>query len=270
MLIERNVHGIKVRERPGAGQTVLCLHGIGSAARSFDPLVARLPTDWRVVCWEAPGYAGSTPLGAAWPVASDYAERLHYIAERLELDQPRLIGHSLGALIAAAFAVRYPEKLSRLVLMSCALGHGAPVGGPLSEAAQARLTDLELMGAETFALRRAPGLVHEPERHPVIVQQVYQNMRRVELGGYGQAARMLSSGRLLDDVAQLRVPTSVLVGAHDTITPIAANRAVYRTIPEAMRQGFSIVGNCGHALYQQQPDSCVRFLANAFAGAAHV
>lgn len=270
MLIERNVDGIKVRERPGSGQAVLCLHGIGSAARSFDPLVARLPADWRVVCWEAPGYAGSMPLDAAWPVASDYAERLHHLAGRLELDLPGLIGHSLGALMAAAFAVRHPESLSRLVLMSCALGHGAPVGGPLSEGAQARLTDLELMGAETFAVNRAPGLVHEPERHPVIVQQVYQNMRRVALGGYGQATRMLSSGRLLDDVAQLRVPTSVLVGEQDTITPVAANEAVYRAIPEAMRQGFSIVGNCGHALYQQRPDSCARFLAETFVGAAHV
>jgi pimeloyl-ACP methyl ester carboxylesterase len=110
--------GFAWRERPGAaGAPVLvCLHGIGSNAGAFDALVPHLPADWRVIAWDAPGYGDSRPLVPDWPLAADYAGALAQFAGRLGLGRFRLLGHSLGTLIGAAFASRHPGRVERLTL----------------------------------------------------------------------------------------------------------------------------------------------------------
>ena len=68
--------GIDYRDRPGTGPVLVLSHGIGSNADSFAALMPRLPADWRVVAWNMPGYGGSEPLAADWPLAADYAAQL--------------------------------------------------------------------------------------------------------------------------------------------------------------------------------------------------
>ena len=60
----------------GHGTAVVLLHGIGSAARSFDRQISHLSPHWRVVAWDAPGYGGSSDLPMEHPTASDYADAL--------------------------------------------------------------------------------------------------------------------------------------------------------------------------------------------------
>lgn len=260
--IERRTSGgISYLERGSAGGPVLVLlHGIGSNARSFTPVMKRLAASWRVIAWNAPGYGGSAPLDADWPVARDYARALEAFVERLGLERMFLAGHSLGTLIAARFAVDNGGCLNGLLLASCATGHGVPQGGPLSAAAQRRLDDLDLMGAERFAAQRAARLVFEPERNPLMVEQVRTAMAAISRPGYAAAVRMLASGRLAEDAARLAVPTGVIVGAEDLVTPSEASRAIHLAIPAPWRGAFDVVPGAGHALHQQAPDAFVAAL----------
>lgn len=250
----RTADGLEYLERPGhGGPVVVLLHGIGSNAASFAPLLSRLPDDWRVIAWNAPGYGGSTPLDADWPVAADYARALASLYRALKLDRPLLAGHSLGALIAAAFVVERPERVARLLLASPAIGHGAAPGGTLGPAAQARIDDLDRLGPEAFAALRAPRLIWRPEANPALVAAVADGMGRVDRRGYGQAVRMLASGRLLDDAARLAVPTDVIVGAEDAVTPPGTARDVHAAVRSDRRGALTIVPEAGHALYHQAP-----------------
>ena len=133
---------ISWRERPGAGPVLVALHGIGSEASSFDALAGHLPR-WRMIAWNAPGYAWSTPLRAHWPLAEDYAAALAGLVERLGLDHFHLLGHSLGTLIAASYAVFRPGHVLSLTLAACAQGGGAAPEGDLPPAQAARLTELQ-------------------------------------------------------------------------------------------------------------------------------
>ena len=103
--------GIDYRERPGSGPSLVLLHGIGSNADSFAELLPLLPPDRQVVAWNAPGYGASAPLGPDWPVAADYADALEAFLDRLGLDRVTLVGHSLGTLMGAAFAVARPARV---------------------------------------------------------------------------------------------------------------------------------------------------------------
>lgn len=255
--------GLDVLERPGRnGPALVLLHGIGSHAASFAPLLPQLPDDWRVIAWNAPGYGGSIPLDGDWPVVADYARALAGLYDALDLDRTLLAGHSLGALTAAAFAAEHPGRVTRLLLASPAVGHGVAPGGALGPAARARIDDLDRLGPAAFAAARAPRLVYRPEANPALVAAVADGMARVTPRGYGQAVRMLASGRLLDDTARLAVPTDVIVGAEDLVTPPEDARRIHAALRPDRRGSFTQVPEAGHALYHQAPAAFAAALAD--------
>ncbi len=133
---------------------VMALHGIGSSAQSFARFLDRFGGQGHLIM-ERPGYLDSTPLKADWPLAMDYAEALERFADSQQIDQMCLLGHSLGCLMAAAFALRCPGRVTHLVLASPALGYQVPVGGVMPEAMQNRLSELAKQGPEDFARARS-------------------------------------------------------------------------------------------------------------------
>lgn len=256
--------GFGWREHPGDGPVLVALHGIGAEARAFDAMAAHLP-DWRVIAWEAPGYGPSTALPNAWPVAADYATSLGVFLTALDLSRVHLMGHSLGTLIGAAFARQAPQRVASLTLAACAQGGGCTPGKELPPAQAARLTDLSRLGAATFARNRAPRLIYQPDQHPDLVSAVADGMRKVLLPGYTQAVRMLASGDLAADCAQLQVSTAVVVGSEDIVTPPDQSRTAYSALAPAQRGAFTLIPNTGHALHQQAP----AMLAQAIRDHAH-
>lgn len=245
--------GIEWQERPGSGAVLVCLHGIGSVASTFNDLIAYLPADLRVICWNAPGYGKSRPLSTDWPLAGDYAQALLSFCDALGLETVHVLGHSLGTLIAAAFAAGYPDRVASLTLASCAQGRSTPRGGTLAETDARRLLDLGNQGAEAFAAARAPRLVHAPERNAALVAAVRDDMARVTMPGYGQAVRMLASGNLSADCARIRARTSIIVGTEDVVTSPEQSRAAFEALHEAARGEFVLVPHAGHALHRQAP-----------------
>lgn len=242
--------GIGWRERPGDGPVLVCLHGIGSRANSWQALAEGLP-GWRVVAWDAPGYGASRPMTMDWPVAQDYAESLERLTKAIGLTEFHLVGHSLGTLIAASYARNYPQPLKSLTLVSCAQGGGVVPGSALAAAHQARINDLQASGAEHFSETRSPRLVYRPEANPALVAQVRAAMATVTLPGYAQAVRMLAAGDLSADCAEISTGTAVVVGAEDIVTPPAQSRRAHAALKNP--RGLTVVPGCGHALPLQAP-----------------
>lgn len=248
--------GIVFTERHGgAGTTLVLLHGIGSNASAWEPVIAHLPDNRRIIAWNAPGYGGSKRLSHEWPVAADYASALQTLLDELKIERAILVGHSLGALMAASFAADRSGRVAALMLASPASGQGATPGGALPAKAAARIDDLASLGVETFAATRSANLIHEPELNPQAVASVRRQMEALEPQGYGQAVRMLASGRLADDAKRLDVSTFVVLGDADTVTPPAGIRAIFDTIPEKVRRTYAEIPGAGHALAAQAPQA---------------
>ena len=260
--------GVSYLERRGDGPVLVLLHGIGSNGGSFTPLLPHLPRNLRVIAWNAPGYGGSTPLTKDWPQAQDYAGALVMFLDRLGIARCMLLGHSLGALMAASFAAAAADRVQHLTLAAPAIGHGVPPGEVLSAPAQARIDDLHCLGAPAFAEARAARLVHRPEAHPDALALVTAAMSQVSMPGYGQAARMLASGRLLDDAERLWVPTDVIVGTEDRITPPEGARRVHAVLHGQAQGQYTELPGLGHALYQQDPTRFAQAIRTTVAAAA--
>jgi pimeloyl-ACP methyl ester carboxylesterase len=271
-IFQRSDAGISYLARGGAGaMPIVLLHGIGSNAQSFVPLMRAFEARHPMFAWDAPGYGASVPLAVDWPDASDYVGALGRLLAQLAISRCIVAGHSLGALIAARFAATFPTRVAALFLLSPALGHGAEKGGALPRAVAARLEDLDRLGPEQFAATRAPSLLADAAARPQVLQAVEHAMAAVRRPGYEQAARLLAGGRLLDDVVNIRVPTTVLAGTQDRITPPASARRVFDALQGSLRQhDYREIADAGHALCQEQPAEVARVIAEILESKANV
>lgn len=251
---EKEAVGIRYLERAGSGIPMVLLHGIGSNALSFCDLIKALPPGVRVIAWHAPGYAGSTPLDLQWPQADDYARALSVFLHALDIHQINLLGHSLGTLIASAFAVNYADKVRLLVLASCANGYEHRKGDALTGSLAERISDLEALGAQAFAAKRAHRLVYDPQNNPEVVATVQHNMSMIELHGYTQAVRMLAAGDLNSTMKHCAIPTRFIIAERDEITPEQQTLNAASAWAEANGQAPVIerIADAGHAVYLQK------------------
>ena len=99
----------EVREQ-GGGIPLMLLHGISSGAASWHKQMAL--NGFRVLAWDMPGYGESPMLAAERANAGDYADALAAMLDRAGVWQAVLVGHSLGALVASAFAAPRPAPRS--------------------------------------------------------------------------------------------------------------------------------------------------------------
>jgi pimeloyl-ACP methyl ester carboxylesterase len=260
-LIPGRAAGISFLRRPGRAdaQTMVLLHGIGSNAQSFEPLMAALPPSIDALAWNAPGYADSTPLSGDSPVPADYANVLKTFLDALDVRQATIVGHSLGCLFAASFAALYPRQALALALLSPALGYRVPTGASLPPNVQARIDEINAMGPVVFAAKRAARLIGDPHRKPWLLDAVQRAMAAVHPSGYVQAVHALGAGDLLADIASVSSPALVAVGTKDVITP--PDNA--RNAQAAFKNGaaYHEIDGAGHALPQEEPEATSELLA---------
>ncbi|MFA6265576.1 MAG: alpha/beta fold hydrolase [Pseudolabrys sp.] len=243
--------------REGA-RPVLLLHGIGSNATSFAPMMAMLPASLDVIAWHAPGYGGSQPLADPHPAPAGYAGALSRLLDALNVDRVVLAGHSLGCLFAARFAVQNPQRVSALALLSPALGYHVAPGGDLPPMVQSRIDEIRTLGTAEFADKRAARLLYQPQTKPALLASVRNAMAAVDRDGYAQAAYALGAGDLLADATRIDTQTLVAVGAHDVVTPPANARMLYAALSQ--QAGYHEIPDAGHALPQEDPAAVARLL----------
>jgi pimeloyl-ACP methyl ester carboxylesterase len=236
----------------------MLLHGVGSNAESFAPLMDALPPSIGAVAWNAPGYGMSKPLVSEFPAPFDYGVVLHRLLDALDLSQVILVGHSLGALFAGSFAARYPNRVAALGLLSPALGYSVPPGSPLPAAVQARIDEINALGPAAFAAKRAPRLIGDSRASPHIVSAVERAMGRVHPAGYTQAVRALGAGNLIADLETIVTPTLVAVGDKDSVTPPDKVRPAHDCLKNPV--GYHLIAGAGHALPQEDPDAVAGLL----------
>ncbi len=261
--------GVDVLRRAGSRSEtpVVLLHGVGSNASSFAPLMEALDPVFDVYAWDAPGYGASQPLAIESPHPSDYADALADMLDALELGRVVLVGHSLGSLFAGSFAAVRPARVAALALLSPALGYRVATGAVLPPNVQSRIDDIEQLGPEAFAARRAARLVYSPETKPEVLTRVRSAMAALNTTGYAQAVRALGHGDLLADAKRIAAPTCVVIGAEDAVTPPAGARTLHAALTHPRE--YQEIAATGHALPQEAPIAVARLLEEFVKEARH-
>lgn len=249
---------IGVRSAGTGTQVVVCLHGIGSGSASWLRVAQDLPAGLRLLAWDAPGYGLSTPLDMEKPMALDYARQLNELLRVLDVKEFVLVGHSLGALMAAAYARHLDRgQMQALLLMSPAIGYGRP---GLEQARQIvwdqRMTQVASSDMAVMAQERHHRLLSE-QATPENRQLVLWIMASLHLAGYQQAVQMLSQEDLLTYLPlSSSVPVAVSCGEVDVVTTPEACAGVARVCDQQLR----LVPQAGHASYVERPGAMLEAL----------
>jgi pimeloyl-ACP methyl ester carboxylesterase len=242
-----------VRERGAAGEgaSLVLLHGLSSGAASW---AQALPGSGHVVAWDAPGYGVSTPLAQDAPIDADYAARLHEVLLALGVQRCVLVGHSLGALMACAYAARDDKvQVERVVLISPARGYGDDAAAA-ERVRRERGEALKNKGVAGIAASIDQRLL-SPQASQQARDVVRASAARLNPRGYLQAVQMLAGSTL----ARVTRPVEVHCGEADVVTPPAQCEQVAR----AMGAPFSTIANAGHASPAEQPAAVAAIIETA-------
>lgn len=234
----------------GQGQALVLLHGIGSGSLGWAAQLEAFAPHHRVLAWDAPGYGGSSPLAAAQPLAVDYVQALVDWLQPLHTGPMVLVGHSLGAIVAAAAAADGRLHVRSLLLASPAQGYGDAEPALREAHWRERLQLVRELGPAGLAASRAPRLC-TPQAGAEVLNLVRWNMARVSQGGYEQAAHLLTHDVLRQHLKSVRAPVAVCCGDADRITPPAAAEQLAREIGVP----FHRLPGAAHACYAEHPQA---------------
>lgn len=225
-------------------RTVVLLHGIGGNAHSCTDVAQRLAEyGARALAWDAPGYGRSRdPFGDV-----DLVESLAGSITALRLGPVDLVGTSWGGVIATCLAHHRPEMVRSLVLADST--RGSATDPAKAAAMRARVTELENLGPEQFAARRAGRLV-SPHAQDAVGVRVRQQMARVRVPGYRVAAEFMAGTDTSAVLPQITAPTLVVVGEDDVVTGVPESRLLAARIPGA---GLTVLPRAGHAAITEVP-----------------
>lgn len=236
--------GIASMERPwpdrlhvdayGQGPPLLLLHGWAMHGGLFAPLVPALAQHHRVHVLDLPGHGYSAPIR---PYTLDALT--DSIATAVESLPPmRILGWSLGAIVALRFARRFPQRVTGLRLVCATPRFTAAEDWPLAMPPQtlARFGD-ELAVAYRLTLKRFLALqVQGSVEGRAALATLHEALfARGEPSPESLAAGLaiLAQTDLRAEVPSIKVPTLVIAGQRDALTPSAAGAWLARAMPMA-------------------------------------
>ncbi len=98
----------------GAPAILIFIHGVGMCKEIWQPQVEHFSKNYRVITYDFLGH-GQSLLKKDKLTLEDYISQLYNLVNEIGVSNFSIIGHSMGALIAVAFALRYPEKVDTLI-----------------------------------------------------------------------------------------------------------------------------------------------------------
>lgn len=253
-----SVNGIETYyERSGSGHPIVFIHGSGWDSRQWTPQLTALAEDYEVICYDVRGHGKTGGSDADSVSFATFAADLKAFIEALELEDPTLVGLSMGGRIGHVCAAAYPELPGSIVT------YEAPVRlEPLSLSLSRRLlmqihrTVYRFIGPyRAYQLynwyRHRFGDVEGEEFDPAIDElgmtkneYIRDAIRRVDAAE--QLKHMESFGEEVDTPSEVSVPALVLTGDGASSFNIEAAEQLVAEIPNARRETIPDAGHAGN------------------------
>jgi non-heme chloroperoxidase len=247
----------------GDGPSVVLSHCWTGSRATWEPVAARLlAAGQRVVLYDQRGHGAST-MGPDAPTVEQLGEDLAAVLEAVDARNAVLAGHSMGGMAIQALAVARPdvvaERVSALVLAGTA-GFGVaagPLAGAVRFATGNRSIERLMAGRLGPALTRGTVGRNPRQAHLEATRDAFLSLptdvRR-------QFLIALQSMDFRTGLASVAVPTTVVIGSRDLLTPPRLSRALAAAIPGAH---LVEVPGAGHMLPYEEPDRLAEIILSA-------
>jgi len=238
------VNGIELWHRiSGEGEPVAQIHGAGFGHFNFDPATPELSKHFKVIDYDMRGYGQSDRPLQHYDMEV-WADDLAGLLDALELDEAHVHGTSMGGMIAIAFAGKYPERTTSVVI-NCAAAKLGVTGRLIFK----NWIDIARLDPDGPGSRLLAELItwqalskrfleeQNAEELTDLIQQILRDSNRIEV--FTAACQAMCDMDLTSWLPKITSPALVLGGDEDLMTPWdqgpggAGQEAIFQGIPNA-------------------------------------
>lgn len=220
-------------------RTLVFIHGSGGDHTNWIRQYTLLKHTFNIAALDLPGHGRSEGPGER--EVSAYVEWVKKILDGLGIFRPVLIGHSLGAAIGLSFVIRYGTAAAAVV----------PVGGGLRMPVNPMILEGLLQDpASVFGMAAKFSVAKQNrEKFSGLIEESLSRVDPGILHGDFSACNALD---ITEAVAGIRIPTLVICGAQDKMTPPSLSQSITDRIPGA---GLVLIEGAGHFVMMENPES---------------
>jgi 3-oxoadipate enol-lactonase len=236
-------------EQGSGASAVFLLHGVGGGKKAW---LANMPAlaaaGYRVIAWDMPGYGDSATVEPY--TTRDLAQALQRLIVHAGATRNVVLGHSMGGMVAQELAFAWPAQVDGLILSGTSPAFGRADGSWQQQFLQQRFAPLDA-GMDMAALARqlVPTMM-APDADASALEMACAVMAQVPQASYRAALQAIVSFNRLDALAQIRVPTLCLAGAHDRN---AAPYVMQRMAERILQARYQCLADVGHLANMEQP-----------------
>ena len=222
----------------GEGETLLLLHGLFGALSNFSDLIEKFKSTHKVVVPLLPLF----DLDILQTSVTGLAKHVTQFVDYKGYDQVHLLGNSLGGHVGLLYVLKTPEKVKSLILTGSsglfenAMGDSYPKRG-----------DYEYIKNKTAQTFYDPAVATTE-----LVDEVFEITRnRIKVIKIIALAKSAIRNNLGEELNQIKVPTCLIWGKNDTVTPPFVAEEFKKLIPQAE---LHFIDKCGHAPMMEVPN----------------
>jgi 3-oxoadipate enol-lactonase len=253
-------------EVSGEGKPLVLIHAGVADSTMWDEQMDALTERYRVIRYDTRGYGKTTTEAVSFSNRQD----LYDLLKHLGVEKAHVLGISRGSMIATDFALEHPEMVSALVLCAPGVGGFQAENPPQEEIARfAKMDELWEAGkfdelAELEADVWATGFGRSAEEaDPRVKERVFQmvreNYRTQTVEPAPQPLDPPAYGRL----DEIKVPTLVIIGNHDTAGTRASADVLAERIPGAKKL---VIEGTAHMINMEKPEEFTRAVLDFLEG----
>jgi 3-oxoadipate enol-lactonase len=235
----------------GSGPLVVFLHGIGGNRTNWYGQLEHFSNRFCAVTWDARGYGASNDSPQTLKF-SDFADDLLRLLDHCKAERAHLIGLSMGGMIVQDFYGRHPERVATLALVDTSSGFGGVPEAARRDFLARRLDPLE-KGLTPVDI--APGVVEvlvAKSASAAIREQLRGSLSALRVEPYKQALHAIVTTDFRPVLPKITVPTLVIVGDEDIVTPPSASEFLVKNIAGA---ALIKIPGAGHLTNIEKPEA---------------
>ena len=252
--IDTSLGRLGVAETGSGGTPIVFLHGVGSDKSVWSPQLAHFGRTRRAIAFDYPGY-GDSDAAREGTSRDVYAAAILAAMDELEIDRAHICGLSLGGVVAIAMHALAPQRCASLILADTFAVH--PDGRGIYERSVAASSDLRALAEARVDVLLAPGALDDVRR------EVVKTMAKIAPAAYRIGAEAVWLADQVDRAGAIHVPTLVVCGQEDKVTPPVLSEELASIIPGAK---LETIPGAGHISNLERPAEFNRiveeFIAN--------
>ena len=223
---------------------IIFLHGVGSDKRVWRRQIEHFGATRRAVAFDYPGYGESEIVGDA--TREDYAAAILAAMDTVGIERAHICGLSLGGVIAIAMHAAAPDRCTSLIIADSFAVH--PDGQGIHDRSVAAS---QAMSMRELAVARA-GVLLGSEATDGLLSEVIDTMAAIDPAAYRLGAQAVWLADQRSRASTINVPTLILVGEEDGITPPQLSEEL-----EQLIAGSTLVRipKAGHLANAEQPQA---------------